>query len=827
MWPQANHSQPAPTASNPAEESLPKPDTLLHQRRSRLAWWHRWAAPPEPPGTASLAERKAYRHALLTSAILFILIVEHLLEVVTIDIFHARWLLPTRLGMVLLWSVALWLNRHNYLTSAAVLVVVAGELGLTFTVLITPGGLSVLGVSFLGFMVLVVITAVSLLPAETVFLVALFNIFFSWAVLLWMPRTADLTALLRSQARVDILIFPLALNGMAAIISYFWVRSGRRAMIQAEQATELALQEQAIAAARASQLEATFEAMADGVAVFDQRGQSLQMNPALRHILGTESILSETGGTQQAEWDTLLPATDEYGQPMAPECRPLARILRGERLTGAHVVDLLVHTSDGRRLLLNVSGAPVYSQARDIDGAVLVYRDVTERRRLQQRTQEVLEALLAMAETLVGPPADAEMSPLEEASWASQVARQLAERTRQVLGCELVSITTLDPQNDIIQPVTVVGRSPEVEQRWLASCQPCPLLSERMAPQDLAALRAGEVVVRDQFQPPDADSFSPARFVVVAPLFTGQQLIGMLWLWLPAPCQGYTPEEQALTGAVGKMAALVIECERLIREREEARANLLALAEANRRMDAFLTIASHELKTPLSSLQLHFQLAGRRLKSPLLQAPQLPPEQARQLATLQERYTWAEQPLARLTRLVDDLLDTTRIQAKRLPIRRELVDLSALVQKVVGEHQHSDPNRTFHLLLSFGKPLFCLVDTDRIEQVMTNFLSNALKYSPEAQPVEVGLQSEGQQVRFWVRDGGPGIPQAEQAHLWERFYRVPGIEVQSGSGVGLGLGLYISKTIIEQHGGQVGVESAPGQGATFWFRLPCPSSAPA
>jgi signal transduction histidine kinase len=103
---------------------------------------------------------------------------------------------------------------------------------------------------------------------------------------------------------------------------------------------------------------------------------------------------------------------------------------------------------------------------------------------------------------------------------------------------------------------------------------------------------------------------------------------------------------------------------------------------------------------------------------------------------------------------------------------------------------------------------------------VTNYLTNALKYSPAKQPVVVGLDVASNEARVWVRDQGPGLPPEEQVRIWERFHRVKGIKVQSGTGVGLGLGLYICRIIIERHQGQVGVESAPGQGSTFWFTLP-------
>ncbi len=180
----------------------------------------------------------------------------------------------------------------------------------------------------------------------------------------------------------------------------------------------------------------------------------------------------------------------------------------------------------------------------------------------------------------------------------------------------------------------------------------------------------------------------------------------------------------------------------------------------------------------------------------------------------------------RLDRLVGDLLDVSRIQAGNLDLRLEPCDLAGVVREAVEEQRASWPERRLTLALPAG-PIAVMADDDRIGQVVTNYLTNALKYSPAREPVAVMVRVEqarakrGQpRVRVQVRDLGPGLLTDEQARIWERFHRAPGITLQSGSGVGLGLGLYIAKTIVERHGGTVGVESAPEAGSTFWFTLP-------
>jgi len=266
-----------------------------------------------------------------------------------------------------------------------------------------------------------------------------------------------------------------------------------------------------------------------------------------------------------------------------------------------------------------------------------------------------------------------------------------------------------------------------------------------------------------------------------------------------------------------RQAFTLADNERLRREREEA------LREATAQMETFLGVAGHELKNPLASMRLGLHLVEQRIRR-LLQREQI---RATDVAPLLEPVSQAERQEGRMDRLVNDLVDVARVQAGKLDLHLAPTDLAAIVREVVEELRLVYPERQLLLVFPEDRRVPVMADALRLGQVVTNYLTNALKYSAADRPVEVGLQVNDQQARLWVRDAGPGIPAKEQERIWERYHRVKGIEVQSGTGVGLGLGLPISRAIIEQQQGQVGVQSAPGQGSTFWFSLPLAPPEPA
>jgi signal transduction histidine kinase len=302
----------------------------------------------------------------------------------------------------------------------------------------------------------------------------------------------------------------------------------------------------------------------------------------------------------------------------------------------------------------------------------------------------------------------------------------------------------------------------------------------------------------------------------------GGRLIGVLALDHGGQAHIFTQAEKQLAQAVAEMAALVLEREKLFYERAEVQASEISLRETNRLMDDFIGIAGHELRTPLTTVKAGVQLVQRNLQR-LVQANQASytrEELTQRLQSTRMLLERVENQANIQNRLIHDLLDFSRIQKNRLELHLGPLNMVQLVQTSVENQRLLEPERVIDLDLGGVSSAMVNGDADRLGQVITNMLSNALKYSEADKPVEVSLTVRYRDTCIQVRDYGPGIPKEMQARIWDRFYRVPGIETKSGSGIGLGLGLHISRTLVELHGGKVGLESMVGEGTTFWFTLP-------
>ena len=230
------------------------------------------------------------------------------------------------------------------------------------------------------------------------------------------------------------------------------------------------------------------------------------------------------------------------------------------------------------------------------------------------------------------------------------------------------------------------------------------------------------------------------------------------------------------------------------------------LIEANASKDRFLSMVSHELKTPLTIIKGRAQLLRRQLKRA--------PVDDVVCVGLEDM----ERSINRLQLLVNDLLDASMIGTNMFVIHRRRCDLVELCRKLLAEYTTgSGPTLRFE---APGEPIEAEVDADRIGQVILNLLSNARKFSPKGFPITVTMQKVGFEAIISVRDMGMGIPPEELPHVFDQYYRAQNAKEKEDGHRGLGLGLYIAKKLVERHAGRIEVQSTPGEGSVFSIVLP-------
>jgi signal transduction histidine kinase len=290
--------------------------------------------------------------------------------------------------------------------------------------------------------------------------------------------------------------------------------------------------------------------------------------------------------------------------------------------------------------------------------------------------------------------------------------------------------------------------------------------------------------------------------LLAVPLRARGEVRGVLGLARYAPAPSYTAADQVLLEDLARRAALVLDNARLYTEAQQA---------IQVRED-FLSIASHELKTPLTGLRLQMQVLLRQARE-----GSLPPG-----ARLVEVLERAERQIKQLNTLINRLLDLALGPAGPPELQLSQVDMAAVARRG-AEQLNLDLNAAgCPLLLETAAPELGRWDEGRVEQVVTNLLGNALKYG-RGRPIHLCVRVEGDQACLEVRDEGIGIAPQDQARIFDRFERAVAVRHYGG----FGLGLYITRQIVEAHGGTIQVESAPGQGATFRVCLPLAGPPPA
>ncbi len=530
--------------------------------------------------------------------------------------------------------------------------------------------------------------------------------------------------------------------------------------------------------------------MSDGVMLVDAEGKTVYLNPAAQSLLGR----SDVGVTifRHAQAYGLL---NDGGEPIDDKELPAARALS----TGQPVRDVtMLIARDDQQIATSMSATPIHEDGR-ISGVIVTFRDITERRRLEEEMQMQAERAEILAD------AGAFFASNIEPVWVTQA---IAERVAEVLGDWAAVILKSSDSSEL--------RVASIYHREMASLG---LAWSYIYRQPLVAGEGiiGQVVstgypslTQDHGNTGAAAPgleggyhAAPMKLasLLILPLRTRREMLGALVIAANDPDRAMNDEKLPLAEILAERAALAIENAKLYTEQVDARRKVEDLS---RLKDEFLSIASHELRTPVTSIKGYTQLAKTLIRE-------------NDLRTSEEYLDVALDQIDRMSRLILELLDVSRIETGRIEIRREPIPWNNFVNDVVHRHHTAVSERRFQLNLPVGHKRV-LGDRDRLEQVLGNLMENAVKYSPDGSEILVSVDDRGDQLVTSVADRGIGIPSDELGQVFERFHR--GRQVSSTNYGGLGLGLYITKQIVERHGGTISVESREGIGTTFSFSLP-------
>jgi PAS domain S-box-containing protein len=416
----------------------------------------------------------------------------------------------------------------------------------------------------------------------------------------------------------------------------------------------------------------------------------------------------------------------------------------------------------------------------DLDGelcVLTVVQNVTDQRRAEHGQRLLLEASSVLATSLDYEPVLAEFAGL------------LVDRIADWCAIEILG------QDGRLHRLVAHAAPVDVDRNWTTVEEPDnkpwvtrPMLMPELTDEDLrvigripsegARLRSGG-----------------ARSGMVVPLVARERMLGTMSLVTLGSGRPYRDDDLRLVEDLARRAAMAVDNALLYREAQQA---LHA-------REAFLLVAAHELKTPVTLILANAELLEWRLTRDAAVGD-------RNMSSLRTLSAQAR----RLDRLIQALLDVSRLQGGDIILHRRSLDLVTLVRQVVEDVAVAAPDHPM-TIDTISEPLPVAGDAPRLEQVMHNLLQNAIKYSPAGSPIAVEARRDGADAVISIRDQGIGVPERVIPDLFKPFVRAGNIDPGIA---GLGIGLYVVKEIMDLHGGTIDVESAEGRGSTFTLRLP-------
>ncbi|HUS16585.1 MAG TPA: ATP-binding protein [Chloroflexia bacterium] len=531
---------------------------------------------------------------------------------------------------------------------------------------------------------------------------------------------------------------------------------------------------EAAESANDSRWRAVWDLAADAMALSDPSGVVLAANPAYYELYGLrpEAVVGR-----------------DFAQIFAPERQEAARKDYANTFQKPDidpVVTRVVRRSDGTQRTVEVRYTFLTENGRR-SAMLSLIRDITDRR-------EVHAALAARTRLLAFSAAVGMALTQHEA--LPEVLSSCAEAMVEHLDGSLARIWVCNPRTNVLELEASAGLS----QRLDGTHSRVPVGEFKIG--RIAATRrphlTNEVLTDAEIQHPEWARREGLVAFAGYPLLVEDRLVGVMALFARQPLPDSTLDTLA---TVAHSLALGIDRHRSAAERARLTAEL---QQALHLRDEFLLIAAHELRTPITSIKALAQLLLRRTRGEV--HPRV--EQGLQSIAAQ---------VDRLTALINELLDVSRLENGRISLECAPLDLGALATEVAAEVQMLSDLHPIAVDVQ-GGPVVVPADSERLRQVLVNLVQNGIKYAPSGGPVDVRVWQTEVRAFVSVRDRGIGIPADQLGHVFERYYRAA--NATGAQFRGLGLGLHISRELVSRHGGELTVESVEGQGSTFTFWLP-------
>jgi len=459
----------------------------------------------------------------------------------------------------------------------------------------------------------------------------------------------------------------------------------------------------------------------------------------------------------------------------------LGQIRQGNKVKHFETIRM---TKMGKLIPISLTVSPVKDVSGNIIGASKIARDITEQVEAQasiKRNAQNLELLNSIGKVI--------LEQLE----VKEVLQQVTDVTTQITGASFGAFfyNTYDDNGEAFMLYTLSGAS-SAQFESLGMPRHTALFKPTFSSSEV--IRVDDVTMDSRYGKNmplfgmPSGHLDVKSYLAVPVVSASGEVIGGLLFGHPEVGQ-FRAEHEDLVESIASQAAIALENSRLFEE----------IKTMSDKKDEFIALASHELKTPLTTIKGYLQLLAKK-------------KQDRVNALFIEKTL---DQVAKLNALIADLLDVSKIEAGKLQFNLEHFDLRLLLKEVMETFPYTYKTHKiiFH---DANEPAIVYADKQRIEQVINNLLTNAIKYSPAADLVEISLFKDAEVVTVRVKDYGIGLKEEHKSKIFTRFYRADGVVNVSG----LGIGLHLTKEIIDRHNGQIGVESTFGVGSEFYFTLP-------